>query len=36
MIQAPVPPLQVRKGAAGTHSPHRNQAISGLLLLHQA
>jgi len=36
MLQVSVRLLQARKGAEGAHSPHRNQAISGLLLLHQA
>lgn len=44
MTKVPVPRLQARQGAEGTqapsatggHSPHRNQAISGFFLLHQA
>lgn len=36
MIQISVHLLQARKVAEGAHSPHRNQAISSLLLLNQA
>lgn len=36
MTQDSVCLLQARKGAEGANSPHRNQAVSGLLFLHQA